>query len=695
VKRKTPGWPPGEYFNQPATIRVADGQAKYKPTAAIRQDSEGAAMNMHLDAATVARIMGGDVVGRDQVNVPGPGHSAKDRSLSIKLDPNSRDGFVVNSFAGGDDPIACKDYVRERLSLGRFEPKVKAGFTRSNEPVDFNNARTTGFTRQAEAKLKCEPADYIYQRQDGSPYLKVHRTADKDFVQYHREGTKWILGAPAGPKIPYRLPELLSAEHNEVYICEGEKDADNVLKLGFLATTNSGGSNGWTTNLNSYFRGRNVTIIPDNDAAGDKWYTQVANGLRGIAAEIRILKQPDLSHKGDVSDWIKAGGDADKLTAFKDAAAVTVDVMSVPPRSEDAELPSKLPPNVLKLSYFEDFDKQAPTRPVLKNLFNLGETSAIIGPPGSGKSALEAEMVVAIVTGNDWRGHTNKLACGVVIFALERADLYKRRFKAYALRDEHETLNVAVVGAVIDLLNPNVTDAIVATVKEAEKHLGINIGMIVIDTFSKGIAANGGDEDKAKDQNRAAANLRRVQELIDVHIALVGHTGKDETRGARGSNAHVGDVDVMCQISGDSTIKTAKIIKANDQAERVIAQFRLDVIEIGIDDDGEAITTAIVSSEEVSGSCDTGKAKLSAMPAAALRVLWECVADGPQAEKPNNVHVPIAATGVLLATWKNRLRVAGIISPEKHGNTQFDRVRVALINAMKIGVWEDFVWPAT
>jgi len=56
-------------------------------------------------------------------------------------------------------------------------------------------------------------------------------------------------------------------------------------------------------------------------------------------------------------------------------------------------------------------------------------------------------------------------------------------------------------------------------------------GLIVIDTYAKGIAANGGDEDKARDQNRAAANLRRVQSLVDIHIALVGHTGKDESRG--------------------------------------------------------------------------------------------------------------------------------------------------------------------
>ena len=50
------------------------------------------------------------------MRAPGPGHSAKDRSLSITLDASAPDGFLVYSFAG-DDWVHCKDYVREKLSV--------------------------------------------------------------------------------------------------------------------------------------------------------------------------------------------------------------------------------------------------------------------------------------------------------------------------------------------------------------------------------------------------------------------------------------------------------------------------------------------------------------------------------------------------------------------------------------------------
>jgi putative DNA primase/helicase len=73
-----------------------------------------------MDARAIANALGGDVIGRDGVSAPGPGHSKADRSLSIKLNSRAPGGFVVFSHAG-DDPIACRDYVRDRLGLGQWE----------------------------------------------------------------------------------------------------------------------------------------------------------------------------------------------------------------------------------------------------------------------------------------------------------------------------------------------------------------------------------------------------------------------------------------------------------------------------------------------------------------------------------------------------------------------------------------------
>ncbi|MBS0233487.1 MAG: toprim domain-containing protein [Proteobacteria bacterium] len=72
------------------------------------------------DLKSYARALGGEQIGPQSVSCPGPGHSARDRSLSVYFDPYApnRDGFIVYSHAG-DDPIQCRDYVREKLRLPR------------------------------------------------------------------------------------------------------------------------------------------------------------------------------------------------------------------------------------------------------------------------------------------------------------------------------------------------------------------------------------------------------------------------------------------------------------------------------------------------------------------------------------------------------------------------------------------------
>lgn len=60
-----------------------------------------------------ARALGGEING-GQVLAPGPGHSARDRSLSVRLDPSAPDGFRVHSFAG-DDFATCRDHVKGAL----------------------------------------------------------------------------------------------------------------------------------------------------------------------------------------------------------------------------------------------------------------------------------------------------------------------------------------------------------------------------------------------------------------------------------------------------------------------------------------------------------------------------------------------------------------------------------------------------
>jgi hypothetical protein len=74
-----------------------------------------------IDARAIAAALGCQVAGTNRVLCPGPGHSPRDRSLAVRLDPRAPDGFLCHSHAG-DDWRACRDHVRECLGLPAWEP---------------------------------------------------------------------------------------------------------------------------------------------------------------------------------------------------------------------------------------------------------------------------------------------------------------------------------------------------------------------------------------------------------------------------------------------------------------------------------------------------------------------------------------------------------------------------------------------
>ena len=249
-------------------------------------------------------------------------------------------------------------------------------------------------------------------------------------------------------------------------------------------------------------------------------------------------------------------------------------------------------------------------RHLIKGILAWGETSAWIGAPGSLKSALLASAAICVGAGLDWHGYRNKGAAGVVYFAIERSDLVKRRLRAHRARLGLKGTPICVSSATIDLTSPNAFKKVIDTIRDAKTILQTDIGLVIIDTLAKLLAAAGGDENSAKDQGAVFANVQRVKNATGVHVALIGHTGKDESRGARGSNALLGDVDVMVTISGDE-IKTATVTKANDAPEGVLFSFKSEVHDFGTDDDGDPITVNIVTARGcfVPGRCEIRRAK--------------------------------------------------------------------------------------
>ena len=87
---------------------------------------------------------------------------------------------------------------------------------------------------------------------------------------------------------------------------EGEKDVDNLARLGFAATCCPMGAGKWKPEYNDYFRDKDAVIIPDNDEPGKKHSRDVANNLNGIDRKVKILVLEGLAEKEDITNWIES-----------------------------------------------------------------------------------------------------------------------------------------------------------------------------------------------------------------------------------------------------------------------------------------------------------------------------------------------------------------------------------------------------
>jgi putative DNA primase/helicase len=164
-------------------------------------------------------------------------------------------------------------------------------------------------------------ATYDYRDAGGNVLFQCVRFEPKDFRQRRPDGNGgWIWELGETPRVLYRLPELLAADPAQwVFIVEGEKDVDNLRAAGLVATCNPMGAGKWgKLSDDSALHNRKVAILPDKDKAGRDHARQVAAGLQGKVAELKVLELPGAGK--DASDWLGTGGTAQALLALVEDA---------------------------------------------------------------------------------------------------------------------------------------------------------------------------------------------------------------------------------------------------------------------------------------------------------------------------------------------------------------------------------------
>lgn len=167
-------------------------------------------------------------------------------------------------------------------------------------------------------------ATYDYVNEAGALLFQAVRyCAPKAFRQRRPDGRGGWIGTLEGVRrVLYRLPEVVEGVRagRWIVITEGEKDADRLASLGFVATTSPMGAGKWRNEYAESLRDAKVAFLPDNDEPGREHAEQGARSVFPRARKVVVLELDGLPEKGDVSDWLDQGHTAEELKALIQSA---------------------------------------------------------------------------------------------------------------------------------------------------------------------------------------------------------------------------------------------------------------------------------------------------------------------------------------------------------------------------------------
>lgn len=237
----------------------------------------------------------------------------------------------------------------------------------------------------------------------------------------------------------------------------------------------------------------------------------------------------------------------------------------------------------------------ASAQPLIKGLLDKGAMSVVYGQSNVGKTFVTLDIAYHIATGKPYAGM--KTARGHVIYlSAEGGNSIVKRLAALCSRyGTSMDVDLSLLRSPIDLRRP---DADLLPLIYAIKSLQVPVSLIVVDTLSRAMA--GGDENSPVDMGLIVTHFDKVREHTDAHLMAVHHSGKNQAAGARGHSLLRAATDTELEV-------TEGLIEAKKQRDldrNWSSAFSLDVHTLGVDPDGDQITSCTVNLVRKDGAKD-------------------------------------------------------------------------------------------
>jgi hypothetical protein len=223
---------------------------------------------------------------------------------------------------------------------------------------------------------------------------------------------------------------------------------------------------------------------------------------------------------------------------------------------------------------------------LVKNAIPKVSLGALFGAMGTFKSFVAADLGLHVAHGLRWLGRRTVKAPVIYIAAEGGSGLWGRVEAWHRERSLQWTeAPFYVVPTALDL------SAEASRVVQAAKRLGVQPGLVVIDTLSQTLA---GDENAADEMAGYLRNLgQQFRDLWNCAVLVLHHSGHSATERPRGSSAFGGNIDFLMGLHRDERqmLATLSCQKAKDWEPWADATFELRRVELGSDADGDPITS--------------------------------------------------------------------------------------------------------
>jgi hypothetical protein len=195
---------------------------------------------------------------------------------------------------------------------------------------------------------------------------------------------------------------------------------------------------------------------------------------------------------------------------------------------------------------------------------------------------------------------------------------------------------------------------------EALKADGLTGGLLCIDTLAQ--AGGGIDENSSEDMGLMIQVFQDLQNRLGGVTLTTHHTGKDASRGMRGHSSLRGAVDfaIECSLAGGPSKYDAqmRLDKVKDEEAGKTIPFTMRRITLGVDDDGDYITSLVV----VEPAADQGSM--------------------PTAEKPTETEMS-TRDEEFVWNWIRKENEAGAFPSKRSVSSQFKEMRQQLRKDLK------------